>query len=918
MQQTECDYQYLFEELAGNSLILSTSLFIVAATNSYLKAHRLLREEVMGKPFSEILPRIAYGHDYESRWQIIRTLENLVSSGSAFDNDNVNVNVNAGALWKVDASEPVAEQWEISNTLLSDANGKTVFVVHRAQRFPILGSNSVVGTRIPVDTFDPQVVGVPDSGSFPQDPQFRLPIDALPIGIWLLDEKGTIIYGNEFADKIWGGRKYVGREKYAEYKAWWLSSGNPVQPHELAAVRALENGRSVLNDELKIQRFDGGCRIIRNSAIPLLDSTGRVTGAMVVNEDITDQKLKDETLSASEKRFKAIFENSMDAILVTSPNGRVAMINSMTSQLFGYSESEFIKLGRDAVVDTSDPQLLNALEERKRTGRYRGELTFVKKDGTKFPVEISSAIFKDEKGEDWTSMFIRDISDRKKVEQERASLLKHVEEKKRWIEAVIDRAPVGILLVKGDIEDSIVPNSNAKSLFGDNIDWSSGRKSVLGIVCQSDTTIPLKFEELATSKAFEGEITTAKEHQLCFPDGRKIPVLISSGPIKDSEDNIIGVVTVFQDISTQKKVEIELELAIRQLNTEKRWLQAVFEGSPLGILMLRQNDPEHPVPNAYVRSVFGDTVDWSIGRDSYLGIICTPEGRPITKNELVSSRVMNGETIVAEEQLIKMRDGRQIPVVAAGGPIHDEHGKQIGAVAFFQDITPLKDLEKLREEWAAIIAHDLRQPITSIQLHAGLLKLLPWADEKLIHTGELIESSARQLSRMTQDLLDASQLEANKIKIDPKEIDAALIIHQVVEKLQPLFPKNVIRADIQEKLPLLLIDPDRFQQVLGNLISNASKYGYPCTDIIIGVKQIHAVVSISVTNKGKGIPTEELGHLFQRFHRASTVKKEKIKGIGLGLYITKGLVEAHGGRIKVESTPGGKTTFIIELPAYKN
>ncbi len=145
--------------------------------------------------------------------------------------------------------------------------------------------------------------------------------------------------------------------------------------------------------------------------------------------------------------YRAIFENSIDAVLLTTPDGRVAMANSAAVGMFGYSEAELRRLGRAAVVDADDPRLETALQERRRRGRFRGELTVKRKDGTRLLVEVSSAVFRDEQGAEWTSTFIRDITERKRRTGERA-LRQAIEDRQRVLGIVAHdlRNPLQVIL----------------------------------------------------------------------------------------------------------------------------------------------------------------------------------------------------------------------------------------------------------------------------------------------------------------------------------------------------------------------------------------------------------------------------------------------------------------------------------------
>jgi PAS domain S-box-containing protein len=178
--------------------------------------------------------------------------------------------------------------------------------------------------------------------------------------------------------------------------------------------RALAGETTNAMDELHGVYFD-------NHIGPIRDMEGKVTGIVGVAVDITERKRAEEALRESEARYRALFENSMDAVLLTSPDGSILSANAAACRMFERTEEEICQIGQSGLVDTSDPRLPAALAERARTGRYRCELTCIRKDGTKFPGEMSSAIFRDQDGHDGTSMIIRDITDRKQAEEERSA-----------------------------------------------------------------------------------------------------------------------------------------------------------------------------------------------------------------------------------------------------------------------------------------------------------------------------------------------------------------------------------------------------------------------------------------------------------------------------------------------------------------
>jgi signal transduction histidine kinase len=235
-----------------------------------------------------------------------------------------------------------------------------------------------------------------------------------------------------------------------------------------------------------------------------------------------------------------------------------------------------------------------------------------------------------------------------------------------------------------------------------------------------------------------------------------------------------------------------------------------------------------------------------------------------------------------------------------------------GATTIVQDLSTLKELEHLREEWASVVAHDLQQPISVIVLRSDLLlqEGLTGSQEDDIRE---IRNAARRLSRMVNDLMDASQLETSRMRITLDRLDLGELVRAIVAQVPDAAPRTVIRTPIDNRL-FVKGDAQRLEQVVTNLLSNALKYGTPGTQIVVDVRDAGGHAEVLVTNRGQGIPGDELPFLFERYFRSRAARTSATKGSGLGLYIAKGLVEAHGGHIWAESTPAETTTFHFTVP----
>jgi len=223
----------------------------------------------------------------------------------------------------------------------------------------------------------------------------------------------------------------------------------------------------------------------------------------------------------------------------------------------------------------------------------------------------------------------------------------------------------------------------------------------------------------------------------------------------------------------------------------------------------------------------------------------------------------------------------------------------------------------MKSDLLATVSHELRTPLAIIKGYATMMlssadKLSPREQREYLRS---IDSSADRLTKLVDNLLDTSRLEAGLLKLEKAPASISRLIWQACSDAR-------IRADqhhrilmnLQSRLPQAVIDAKRIRQVLDNLIDNAIKYSPPGTEITISARRQAEAILISVTDQGAGIPEEDLTRIFDRMHRIEQRLKPGISGIGLGLSICKRLVEAHGGKIWAESTPGQGSTFSFTIP----
>ena len=360
----------------------------------------------------------------------------------------------------------------------------------------------------------------------------------------------------------------------------------------------------------------------------------------------------------------------------------------------------------------------------------------------------------------------------------------------------------------------------------------------------------------------------------------------------------------------------------REHERRRNELDAVIEGVSEGITLVDGQGRIERI-NRAGSQILGLGEEWH-GRnlDEYTGRLDFrhTDGRTVPFRQWPTSRAMRGEVLRSEELVLVRPDGRRVHLLFSTSAVRDEEGRVVMAMSIYRDITPIRELEQAREEFISVVAHDLRSPLTVITGFAGLLQRLQPGQHGQPEEQKAVASiltSARRLEKMVADLLDASRIEASRLVLAKEAVDLAKLVQEVVERSVETTKGHSVRVEIRGELPTIEADPARLEQALVNLLSNAAKYSFPEMGILVEVELQEMEVMVSITNQGPGVAPEDLEAIFTRFRRTRAAAAGTVAGLALGLYITKGLVEAHGGRIWVESEMGKTTTFRFALPVTR-
>ena len=277
-----------------------------------------------------------------------------------------------------------------------------------------------------------------------------------------------------------------------------------------------------------------------------------------------------------------------------------------------------------------------------------------------------------------------------------------------------------------------------------------------------------------------------------------------------------------------------------------------------------------------------------------------------------------GETVRAEEITLRVADGRSVSVLLNATPIHAEEGHVASFVVTLQDLTPLEAQERLRAEFLAMVSHELRTPLAAVK--GSVTTLLEAAGElDPVETAQfhrIIRDQSDQMRFLIGDLLDVARIETGTLPVAPEPTDIRALVEEAGARFQGGDARNPLRLELPEGLPMVMADKRRIIQVLGNLLSNAAGYSPEGSPIVVSAIRDGVHVAVSVSDRGRGIPAEMLPELFRKFSRAfDRDTGSAVDGSGLGLAICKGIVEAHGGRIRAESDgPGLGARFTFTLP----
>jgi PAS domain S-box-containing protein len=545
-------------------------------------------------------------------------------------------------------------------------------------------------------------------------------------------------------------------------------------------------------------------------------------------------------------------------------------------------------------------------------------------------------------------------------------LLDSLNKQVRRTEAMIAGMSDGVLLVDGEGQTVFI-NPAGQRLLGTSVVGVPITKQAEAYRLRDEHGRLLDPQGLPAAQALS---TGRPVHDVTILISRDETVAVSMSATPLQEDGqTSGVVVTFRDITERRALEERMQIQAERAqiladagtffasNIDPTWVtQAIAErvAEVLGdwsAVILRSGDRDLTVASIYHRDMASLGLAWSyvyrqplfVG-EGIIGQVVSTGYPSLTTNVRTIGDATNPGTYhpspvkLASLLILPLRTRREVIgalIIAANDPDRAMTDEKLPLAELLTERASLaienarlyteqvearhklEDLSRLKDEFLSIASHELRTPVTSIKGYTQLAKMLI-RENDLNTSEEYLDIALDQIDRMSRlilELLDVSRIETGRLEIRREPIPWAHFVRDVVHRHHTAVSDRRFHVSIPDDNRVVTGDRDRLEQVLGNLLENAVKYSPDGSDVTVTVDDKDDAFVTAVCDRGIGIPADELAQVFERFHRGRHVSSTNYGGLGLGLYITKQIVERHGGTIWVESREGQGTTFYFSLPA---
>ena len=736
-------------------------------------------------------------------------------------------------------------------------------------------------------------------GQGPQNPTREELLDFLEnavVPLHRVGANGTILWANQAELDFLGYTRN-------EYIGHHISEFHYDQPVLKDILDTLACGKELQGRYARLRRKDGGLRTVRiysNTYAP----NGKFQHTRCFSIDVTQEVRAEE----AQARLAAIVESSDDAIISEDLNGVITSWSRAATRIYGYEPHEIIGRNISTLIPPElhheGEEILAKLRNNERIDHF--ETLRVRKDGERINVSLTISPIRNSMGQIiGASKIARDIRERKAAEMEtwKAGLIQSK------LAAIVESSDDAI--ISKDLTGTITSwNAAAERIFGWKAEEIVG-KSVL-------TLIPPELhdqEPMILGKLSRGERIDHFETIRMRKDGTRIQVSLTVSPIRNNSGQVVGASKIVHDITKEKQADA----ALWRANETRARLAAIVESSDDAIISKDLNSIITSWNKAAER-IFGYKAEEILGRSILL--LMPPELR--NEEPDILRKLTGGERVEHYETVRLRKDGSRIDVSIAVSPLRDAEGRIIGGSQIARDITQrkrsevaLRMAEKLASvgRMAATVSHEINNPLEAV-VNLIYLSKQALSEKRIEHLGEFLAMAEQELSRVTH--LTRQTLAFYRGGQEPQPT----YMSKQLEHLISVFDSRLKNKDIDIGLQVrgedeIMAIPSEMQQVFTNLLSNAIDAVGLRGRILIRVSRCkmrnRRGVRISVCDTGSGISREAMGKLFEPFF---TTKKDV--GTGLGLWVSKGIVEKMGGSLRVRTSTAERnhgSVFSVVLPA---
>ncbi|MBI2569224.1 MAG: PAS domain S-box protein [Candidatus Schekmanbacteria bacterium] len=696
-----------------------------------------------------------------------------------------------------------------------------------------------------------------------------------------------------------------------------------------AGVRqTLEEG-TVTNYELVLKSLSGKRTVVSFNAGTFKDTAGRVAGILAAARDITAQQKLQEQLRDQQSYNRSLIESSVDALVTVDPNGVITDVNEQTVKLTGMNRRQLV--GSPFVDYFTDPQRARAgvsktFEEGTVTNY---ELVVKSRSGRKVAVSFNAAVFRETSGEVGGILAAaREITVQKRIEQElrdQQSYTRGLIESN--IDALMTTDPLGIIT---DV------NKQMCEVTG------TSREELIGTPFKDYVTDPRRAEDGIRQVLGEGRVTNY-ELTILARDGRETVVSYNATTFTGADGKLRGVFAAARDVTDQKLLESQVSQRTRELIEATAFLNNILESSTEYSIIAKDLEGRILAWNEGARRTYGYAAEEMVGRTN-ARVLHTPEDVESGRAREALTVALRTGKFEGEFQRVR-KNGQRFTAQVAITLRRDATGEPIGYVLISKDITAQKLLEeqlrkkneeleqqnrrveqanRMKSEFLANMSHELRTPLNGIIGFAELLytgKVGPVPENHQEYLGDIL-SSARHLLRLINDVLDLAKVEAGKIEFRIESVDLERLVGEVRDVLRGIAAKKRIRLEtaVDPGVREVVGDPSKLKQILYNYLSNALKFTPDEGHVAVrclpesGGGAEPEWFRIEVEDNGIGIRPEDMARLFVEFQQLDGSAAKRFQGTGLGLALTRRLVEAQGGRVEARSVLNQGSTFVAILP----